>query len=83
MESGVTQITRKIRIYPNDYQKELFQKCFGAHNYFYNKAVEYLQKHRYARMDDFRKAFIPRNYELTDKDIWMKEIPLDTREAAA
>ncbi len=34
-------------------------------------------------MDDFRKAFIPRNYELTDKDMWMKEIPLDTREAAA
>lgn len=34
------QITRKIRIYPNEMQKLLFSKYFNAYNYIYNKTVE-------------------------------------------
>ena len=34
-------------------------------------------------MQKFRKEFIPRNTELTEENLWMKDIPLDTREAAA
>lgn len=76
-------ITRKIRIYPNTKQKELFKKCFGAHNYFYNKAIESLKKSPKNNIEEFRKEFIPRNTTLTDENKWMKEIPIDTREEAA
>ena len=34
---------RKIRIYPNKIQKDLFQKCFGCSRYIYNKGVEKLK----------------------------------------
>lgn len=80
---NITQITRKVRIYPNLEQKKLFKKCFSAHNYFYNKAVESLRQNYKQNITDFRKQFIPRDSELTDENIWMKEIPLDTREEAA
>ncbi len=78
-----TQITRKVRIYPNNRQKELFNKCFGAHNYFYNRAVEALKENSKLKLTDFRKLFIPRDTELTEENLWMKDIPLDTREEAA
>ncbi len=78
-----TQITRKIRIYPNKSQKILFNKCFGAHNYFYNKAIEALKGDSKLKLTDFRELFIPRDSELTEENLWMKEIPLDTREEAS
>ena len=82
-EESIGQITRKVRIYPNKEQKKLFKKCFGAHNYFYNKAVETLQTNYKQNIQSFRKQFIPRDTELTQENIWMKEVPLDTREEAA
>jgi len=39
-----TQITRKVRIYPNPDQKKMLDKCFNAHRYFYNKSIEELTK---------------------------------------
>lgn len=77
------QITKKIRIYTNQAQKDLFKKCFDAHNYFYNKAVESLQKNSKQNLQDFRKQFIPRDTKLTLENMWMKDVPLDTREEAA
>jgi putative transposase len=68
---------------PNAKQKELFEKCFRAHNYFYNKAVEVLKKKPRTSLIDMRKIFIPREDEMCYEDLWMKDIPLDTREAAA
>ncbi len=88
-EENITQITRKIRIYPNNKQRELFNKCFNAHNYFYNKAVESLKKDNKKKLIDFRKEFIPRDKEIKEeikkgdkKNEWMVEIPLATREEA-
>ena len=88
MEDVTTKITRKVRIYPNKTQKELFDKCFGAHNYFYNKAVENLKKDSKLKLKDFRKLFIPRDKQIKKclpdtTDSWMMEIPLDTREEAS
>ena len=45
MDSG-TIVTRskKIRIYPNKNQKNLFKRWFGASRFVFNKTVEYLQQ---------------------------------------
>jgi putative transposase len=45
--------------------------------------VESLNKNNKGNLQDFRKEFIPRDTELTDENIWMKVVPLDTREEAA
>jgi putative transposase len=80
-----TQITRKVRIYPNLEQKKLFSKCFGAHRYFYNKAIEQFSKTK--KVESFitvRNQVIVSNKDLTqaDKNLWMEDIPYDTRQLA-
>jgi hypothetical protein len=68
MDGENTKIAKKIRIYPNKQQKELFKKCFGAHNYFYNKAIESLKKSPKNNIKEFRKEFIPRNKKITEEN---------------
>lgn len=36
----VINVSRKIQIFPNAEQKRWFEKCFGAHRYYYNKCVD-------------------------------------------
>ena len=81
-------ITRKVRIYPNKKQRDLFQNCFRQHNYFYNKTVEYINvcdsKNSLSKIKKhIRDNIVIRNKNLTEENKWMKEVPLDTREAAA
>jgi putative transposase len=92
LEDKCKQITRKIRIYPNKEQKLLFKKCFGTHRYFYNKAVwtvksneSIINKKERANANSFysvRNKCIINDDQLTEDDMWMKEIPYDTRQLA-
>ena len=44
MEGEDINLTKKIRIYPNESQKRFFNKCFGTTRYIYNKVVEFVNK---------------------------------------
>lgn len=91
---AATQITRKIRIYPNIKQKKLFKKCFDAHRYFYNKAIEQIreneniedkaEKKRANEFNSVRNNVVINNTDLSEEDnnLWMEEIPYDTRQLA-
>ena len=76
MEDAIITVTRKVRFYPNKPQRELLNKCFGAHRYFYNRTIERINN----KIKLNKSEIVPRNKTLIDNDIWMKEIPLDTRE---
>jgi putative transposase len=86
------QITRKIRIYPNEQQKILFNKCFNGHRYFYNKTIEQLNKNELItdkkernKQNSFyslRNTIMVNDSDLTEENLWMKDIPYDTRQLA-
>lgn len=48
-----THQTRKVRFYPSKIQKELFNKCFNIHRYFYNKAVYEINTRYDSRLKEF------------------------------
>ena len=86
--------TRKIRFYPNQAQKTFFNKCFNAHRYFYNKALEFVNKEKdkfkkdennntiYPSLPNIRDNIIIANTQLTEETKWIKEIPYDVRQNA-
>lgn len=66
-------------------QKELFQKCFGANRYFYNKTIEYFKttEKPSLKLQDIRNLFIVKETDIIKKeDEWQSEIPYDTRQLA-
>jgi len=82
--------SRKLRIYPNKEQKELFRKCLGAYRYFYNKTNFYIkeQMSKGQKVQLTRPSIRPKVLK-SDKDLkeedpekWQVEVPFDTRDEA-
>lgn len=73
--------SKKIRIYPNQQQIKLFQLCFRAHRYIYNKAVEDYKNNNEMSHISIRKRIMKSDKDMTDNDAesWLKQIPYDTR----
>lgn len=79
--------SRKIRIYPTQIQINLFNKCFGATRYLYNKTIS-LYKNRDKKnplslsLSNIRPMVMKNNNEIEDddKECWLKDIPYDTRQ---
>lgn len=84
--------TRKVRFYPDDIQKAFLDKCFNAHRYFYNKALEFSNQQDaifkkegesiYPSFQNIRNAVVIADSDLTEDNLWMKEVPYDVRQNA-
>jgi len=53
MEAESTLRSRKVRIYPNKEQRDLFKHCFGASRYFYNNTVRIINDAYAAKKKEF------------------------------
>jgi putative transposase len=80
---------RKIRIYPNDVQTIVFNRCIGASRYFYNKSIAFLNSEGTSgnlhiaslrsKIMHNDKYFIDNS---TDPESWQCHVPYDTRQEA-
>lgn len=84
-ESINTIYCRKVRCYPSSEHKLLFEKCFGATRYLTNLALENIKN---GNITQTTNAIAIRNYlkyqnkYLNDDNMWLKDVPFDTRENA-
>ena len=89
MESGSTKThisyCRKVRFYPSRDLKILLQKCFDGSRYLINQAIGQV---RDGHITNLTNAIAMRNHLryqdkfLTEENLWLKQIPYDTRDGA-
>jgi len=72
-------VSKKIRIYPNGKQVELFLKCFKAHRYIYNKGVEHFNRTNITNKNILQRAVVINDPLLSNKEKWLADVPKDTR----
>jgi len=72
-------VSKKIRIYPNEKQVELFLKCFKAHRYIYNKGVEHFNRTNNGNKNILQSAVVINDPLLSNNEKWLAEVPKDTR----
>ena len=71
----------RIKILPTQNQKKIFKKCFGATRYIYNKCVDkFKEGFSYLNFKNLRKELKISDEDLDYKNIWLKQVPYDTRQ---
>ena len=85
-EENTQMYTRKIRFYPTQEQKVLFEKCFGASRFLHNQAIDWIESHP---NESYSFINLRRKNMLSDKQLklrknkrlrWLMDIPFDTRQ---
>jgi putative transposase len=83
------QSCKKIRFYPSREFKLLADKCFDATRYLINKAIEGINNKKITSCTShisLRNAVLKSNKELllqeNKKELWLRDIPYDTRQLA-
>ena len=88
MECENMTYSRKIRFYPTPIQKEIFKKFFGASRYLYNKTIDSFKNKKDEKfslsLSKTRNKIMKNNKDITndDPELWLKDIPYDTRQLA-
>lgn len=87
MECESTMYCRKIRFYPTSIQKKHLHNFFGAHRYLYNKTISYFNNRKEGdpfscNLATMRPLIMKNNKDINegDPELWLKEIPYDTRQ---
>ena len=76
---------RKIRFYPSHKHKMLLEKCFGATRYLINKALEEIKNGKIQKITnaiELRNHLKYQDKHLKKEELWLKDIPYDTRDGA-
>ena len=89
MECENIKYTRKIRFYPTNKQIDIFKNYFGTTRYLYNKTIDLYKTRDRTKpfsltLPNVRPLIMKNNSDFNDNDpeIWLKNIPYDTRQLA-
>lgn len=86
MEKENIKVSRKIELFPDEGQIKILNKFFGAHRYFYNKAIDNYWDlgDEKAKHEAIRNLILPNHVNLkeSDKEYWVKSVPSNTCDRA-
>jgi hypothetical protein len=57
----------------------LFETCFRAHRYIYNKSIDDYNEHKKSTWMDIVKRVVVNDPYLSQEELWLKDVPKDTR----